>query len=70
MLKNIIYYSEFGGSVKSSQGGEIMTRSITDAEEKSIFVIPGGMGTRTLIQNQTSIEVIKKQANSTLFCFF
>lgn len=65
---NILYYSEFGGMVKSAQAGEIMTRPIADAAKNSIFVIPGGMGTRSLIQNQRSLEIVKQQAESSLFC--
>ncbi len=44
------YYSVMGGNVKSAQGTEIVTESLENLKGNGVLVLPGGRGTRTLIE--------------------
>ena len=48
-----------GGFIKSVQGYEVQTTSISTINRKCVLVIPGGLGTRSLINNDRFISVIK-----------
>lgn len=49
----IHYYSEDGGVIINAQNLKIVTKPISSADESGILVIPGGMGTRELVNNVT-----------------
>ena len=54
------YVSIDGGLIKSRQGYEIKTESILTINSKGVFVIPGGQGTRTLINDKKFIAQLKE----------
>ncbi|AYW47072.1 dimethyladenosine transferase [Tetragenococcus osmophilus] len=54
------YYSMKGGLVKSSQGVEMMTQPITHLINGDIIILPGGKGTRTLVNDQEWIEKLRQ----------
>lgn len=65
---NVKYYSESGGIIVSAQNTEIITKTINECNEKGIFVIPGGRGTRPLVNNEEEKKIIKKYAQSSSYC--
>lgn len=51
------FYAPSPGKVRSSQGIEVIaSRSLTDLEGADMLFVPGGKGTRTLVNNQEFIE--------------
>jgi transcriptional regulator GlxA family with amidase domain len=59
---DIEYYSENGGTIRSSHNVRIETLPITDIKEADILFIPGGFGIRSEVNNQKLIEYIKELA--------
>lgn len=57
---NIKYYSQNGGIITSAQKTKVITEELSKADEKGIFVIPGGMGTRTLIKDENFLKLLKE----------
>jgi transcriptional regulator GlxA family with amidase domain len=53
------YFSQNGGIVESSQNFRIETRPISEIDPGGYLLIPGGMGTRKLIDNMEFIDTIK-----------
>jgi len=53
------YHSTEGGIVKSSQQVLVDTLPVTEIEPSGILLIPGGMGTRTLVNDEYFIEQLK-----------
>lgn len=45
------YVSQFGGLVKSRQGFAVMTNKLDRLPKNSVLVVPGGQGTRTLVND-------------------
>lgn len=62
------YYSANGGIITSAQGTKIITESISTANHNGIFVIPGGRGTRTLINDNNFLNVIANCASQSKYC--
>ena len=59
----IEFYSEHGGLVKSSQNVKVQTLPITELSglnELDALLIPGGLGTRSEVNNQEFIQVLKQ----------
>lgn len=54
------YVSIYGGLIKSRQGYEIKTESISTINSEGVLVIPGGQGTRTLINDKKYITELKE----------
>ena len=54
------YVSISGGLIKSRQGYEIQTESFSTINSKGVLVIPGGQGTRTLINDKKFIAQLKE----------
>ena len=54
------YVSISGGLIKSRQGYKIQTESISTINSKGVLVIPGGQGTRTLINDKKFIAQLKE----------
>ena len=54
------YVSISGGLIKSRQGYEIQTKSFSTINSKGVLVIPGGQGTRTLINDKEFIAQLKE----------
>lgn len=53
------YYSLHGGIVESSQKIQVNTLPLSEINTCGILLIPGGMGTRTLVNDKEFIEQIK-----------
>ncbi len=53
------FYSMAGGPVKSRQGYVIMTEKASLIRPGGVLVVPGGMGTRTLVDDPGFIEDLK-----------
>ncbi|MCI1750208.1 DJ-1/PfpI family protein [Megasphaera cerevisiae] len=62
------YYSLTGGIVANAQGVQVVTEPIEQANPYGILVIPGGMGTRRLVDDKEAIRIIGKIAVSAAFC--
>lgn len=56
----IKFYSLNGDITTSKQGVRVCTDPIKDADPKGILFIPGGFGTRALVDNKEFIEIIRK----------
>lgn len=57
---NIGFYSVNGGIIKSSQGVPVLTESFLEFDNKDyILLIPGGIGTRVLINDETFLKHLK-----------
>lgn len=57
-----------GGLVSSSQGVFVMTEKIDLSNELEVFLVPGGMGTRSLVNNEAFIHIIKTLAQKAAYC--
>lgn len=53
------YVSVQGGTVKSRQGYKIQTTALSVAKQNGILVIPGGQGTRTLVNDNHFLAELK-----------
>ena len=53
------YFSVNGGIVLSKQGTKITTEQLKDADSSGILLIPGGAGTRHLVNDSIFIEQIR-----------
>jgi len=62
----IVTVSEHGGNVSSAQGIDTVTDySFEDAPQFDIIMIPGGMGTRTEVNNPVMLDFLRKQDEGT-----
>lgn len=57
---NLHYVSMQGGLIKSRQGYAVMTKKISTINSNGVLIIPGGQGTRTLINDEEFIVELKK----------
>ncbi|AZV56673.1 DJ-1/PfpI family protein [Clostridium sp. AWRP] len=64
----IHYYSEAGGVITNAQNLKVVTEPISSADESGILVIPGGMGTRELINNTSFLNKLKSIAEKSTYC--
>jgi transcriptional regulator GlxA family with amidase domain len=62
------YYSLDSGIVVSAQNTKVLTERIDMIPPKSILVIPGGKGTRELVNSQEFINKLKVAAMKSSFC--
>lgn len=65
---NICYYSHHGGITVSDQNTVIITKPISEANSSGICLIPGGQGTRQLVEDREFIEAIKDIAEKSCYC--
>jgi putative intracellular protease/amidase len=57
---NMNFYSFNGGIIKSSQDVPVLTKPLSKLDEKNyILIIPGGEGTRELVDNEIFINCLK-----------
>jgi putative intracellular protease/amidase len=57
---SIRFYSLTGGQIKNRHGVNVLTENLQDiSEEIEIFLIPGGIGTRKVIEDSLCLEKIK-----------
>jgi putative intracellular protease/amidase len=62
------YFSMDGGNIVSGQNTHIMTENIGKMDANGILVIPGGKGTRTLVNDAGFIEKLKYIAEKSKWC--
>lgn len=61
----IKFYSLHGGQIRNNHGITIITENLNDiSEELDIFLIPGGIGTRTEVHNKLLIDKISSVVNT------
>lgn len=58
------YFSSNGGIVTSRQKVQVHTRSLEEMPSGGVLLIPGGMGTRTLVTDEGFIRELTLAANS------
>jgi transcriptional regulator GlxA family with amidase domain len=63
----IEFYSEDGGTVRSSQNARVQSIPLANIEEGGIVLIPGGFGTRKEVDNGAFIEALRRIANDSQF---
>lgn len=59
----LLYLSQFGGLVKSGQGAEIMTLPFDHLAANEILLIPGGIGTRHLVDDKVFLQKIAEMSS-------
>jgi putative intracellular protease/amidase len=62
------YYSLHGGMITSAQNTLIMTENIKAASKEEILVIPGGRGTRSLVNDNTFLTMLREMAEQSCYC--
>ncbi len=62
------YFSKSGGTVKSAQGLIIITEPILDANKNGILLIPGGRGTRVLVNDTGFLDLLYELSERAHFC--
>lgn len=62
------FLSISGGIVKSRQGTEVLTKPVVDANHKGILLVPGGQGTRVLVNDALFIENLRCMAVESAYC--
>lgn len=62
------FISMNGGMIKSKQGTEILTQPANEADCSGILLIPGGQGTRPLVNDYNFIEALKPIASQSTYC--
>ena len=65
---NLRYFSLNGGIVSGSQGVSVVTEPIKDANKEGILLVPGGMGARTLVDDEAFIATLRELAEDAHFC--
>lgn len=59
---DIMMVTQDGGPVVSSQGlATLVSHSFTSAPQFDILMVPGGLGTRTQVENETLLEFVRRQ---------
>ena len=61
------YSSLRGGTVSSSQGVQVETCAWVQGSEKSVLLIPGGMGTRKLVEDSRFIDLVHSAAGHSAY---
>ncbi len=62
------YYSMSGGLITSAQGTPILTEPITNIDTQGILVVPGGMGTRILVNDKLFLQSLTVLAEQATYC--
>jgi len=62
------HYSLHGGVITSAQHTQILTLPADEAEPTGVLVLPGGMGTRQLVNDPNFIAMIKRLAEASEYC--
>ena len=60
--------SAAGGLVKSCQGLEVQTVPASEADKSGLLLLPGGMGTRTLVNDAAFLALLKQFAERSVYC--
>ncbi len=62
------YVSLTGGVICSHQKAAIVTQALQESDEDSILFLPGGMGTRTLVEDLEFIGKLTRIAKASRYC--
>jgi len=62
------YFSLTGGLITSTQGVSLMTEPVDAMPQTGILVVPGGLGTRTLVYDDAFIAALKHYAERSEYC--
>lgn len=62
------FISMYGGVIKSRQGTEIITQSVSKINADGILVIPGGQGTRALVNDIDYVKELHEMAACSKYC--
>ena len=65
---HINYYSMDGGEIKNDDNIKISTDNINKIEKYDVLLIPGGLGTRALIDDDKFIQQLKSVALKSSWC--
>lgn len=65
---NLYYYSHRGGIIISDQNTRIITKPFSELNKSGICLIPGGQGTRMLVEDLEFIEALKEIAIHSCYC--
>lgn len=65
---NLRYFSVDGGIAISKQGTKVITEKLEDADFSGILLVPGGQGTRPLVNDNAFIEKLKEIAVKSTYC--
>jgi putative intracellular protease/amidase len=64
----IRYFSMDGGTIVNKDNIQIITENINKIERHDVFLIPGGRGTRILVDNDEFIQKLKTVAEKSSWC--
>jgi putative intracellular protease/amidase len=64
----IRYFSTAGGKIVNDDNVHIITEHIDRIEKYDVFLIPGGIGTRILVDDDEFIRKLKTVAEKSLWC--
>lgn len=62
------YVSMNGGTVVSRQGVPVETCPLASVSETSVLLVPGGMGTRALVEDRYFLEQLRTAAEKAEYC--
>lgn len=62
------FFSIKGGIITSTQKTKILTDPYTEINFSGILFIPGGSGTKNLVEDNTAIQILKKIVENSLQC--
>lgn len=62
------YFSVNGGIILSKQGTKIITEQLKDADFSGILLVPGGQGTRPLVNDSAFIEKLTTIVTQSKYC--
>jgi putative intracellular protease/amidase len=65
---SIKYFSIDGGNVINKDNIQIITENINKIEKYDVLLLPGGMGTRTLVNDDEFINTLKILAEKSSWC--
>lgn len=65
---NINYFSIEGGIVTSKQKTKILTQAYKDIGFSGILLIPGGQGTRKIVNDENTILILKEISQKSAYC--
>lgn len=65
---NLHYFSINGGIITSKQGIKINTEQLKGSDPTGILLVPGGQGTRTLVNDEEFIKVLTLIAHQSKYC--
>jgi putative intracellular protease/amidase len=65
---SIKYFSIHGGKIINKDNIQIITENVNQIEKYDVLIIPGGKGTRNLVNDNEFIQNIKNVAEKMLWC--